>query len=80
MQLASLFKILAVSASLAAVPAVGLAQAPYPARANKPATASTPLEWDEVGQVHPDDFDVTTVPARFAERGKAAKRKPGKSI
>ena len=35
MQLASLFKILAVSASLAAVPAVALAQAAYPARAIK---------------------------------------------
>ncbi|KQU91559.1 ABC transporter substrate-binding protein [Variovorax sp. Root318D1] len=35
MQLASLFKILAVSASLAAVPAVALAQATYPARAIK---------------------------------------------
>jgi len=35
MQVASLFKILAVSASLAAVPAVALAQAAYPARAIK---------------------------------------------
>ena len=35
MQLASLFKILAVSASLAAVPAVALAEAAYPARAIK---------------------------------------------
>ena len=35
MQLASLFKILAVSASLAAVPAVASAQAAYPARAIK---------------------------------------------
>jgi tripartite-type tricarboxylate transporter receptor subunit TctC len=35
MQLASLFKILAVSASLAAVPAMALAQAAYPARAIK---------------------------------------------
>ncbi|MFD6134031.1 DNA polymerase domain-containing protein [Isoptericola sp. NPDC056618] len=41
----------------------------YSVRANKRATVSTPLEWDEVGEVHPDDFDVTTVPARFAERG-----------
>ncbi len=41
----------------------------YSVRANKRATVSTPLEWDEVGDVHPDDFDVTTVPARFAERG-----------
>ncbi|MCA5894045.1 DNA polymerase domain-containing protein [Isoptericola sp. NEAU-Y5] len=41
----------------------------YSVRANPRATVSTPLEWDEVGEVHPDDFDVTTVPARFAERG-----------
>jgi len=41
----------------------------YSVRANKRATVSTPLEWDEVGAVHPDDFDVTTVPGRFAERG-----------
>ncbi|SKC71483.1 DNA polymerase domain-containing protein [Krasilnikoviella flava] len=41
----------------------------YSVRANKRATVSTPLEWDEVGEAHPDDFDVTTVPARFAERG-----------
>ncbi|MFE5338799.1 non-homologous end-joining DNA ligase [Isoptericola sp. NPDC056578] len=41
----------------------------YSVRANKRATVSTPLEWDEVGEVHPDDFDVTTAPARFAERG-----------
>ncbi|CAM3581340.1 DNA polymerase domain-containing protein [Isoptericola cucumis] len=41
----------------------------YSVRANQRATVSTPLEWDEVGEVHPDDFDVFTVPARFAERG-----------
>lgn len=41
----------------------------YSIRPNQRATVSTPLEWDEVDQVHPDDFDITTVPARFAERG-----------
>ncbi|WP_125778168.1 non-homologous end-joining DNA ligase [Antribacter gilvus] len=41
----------------------------YSIRANKRATVSTPLEWDEVDQVHPDDFDVTTVPARLTEKG-----------
>lgn len=41
----------------------------YSVRPNRRATVSTPLEWDEVDQVHPDDFDVTTVPERFAERG-----------
>src|SRR5919107_5084915 len=41
----------------------------YSVRPNKRATVSTPITWDEVDQVHPDDFDVLTVPARFAERG-----------
>jgi DNA ligase D len=41
----------------------------YSIRPNQRATVSTPLAWDEVDRVHPDDFDVTTVPARFAERG-----------
>ncbi len=41
----------------------------YSIRPNQRATVSTPIDWDEVDQVHPDDFDVTTVPARFAERG-----------
>ncbi|MGW2090874.1 DNA polymerase domain-containing protein [Promicromonospora sukumoe] len=38
-------------------------------RANGRATVSMPLDWDEVPDVHPDDFDVLTAPARFAERG-----------
>ena len=33
------------------------------------ATVSAPLRWDEVADVHPNDFDVTTMPARFAEVG-----------
>jgi DNA ligase D len=41
----------------------------YSVRANARATVSTPLRWEEVGDVHPNDFDVTTVPARFAEVG-----------
>jgi DNA ligase D len=41
----------------------------YSVRANPRATVSTPLEWDEVAQVQPDDFDVLSVPARLAERG-----------
>lgn len=41
----------------------------YSIRPNPRATVSTPLEWDEVGEVHPDDFTVATVPDRFAERG-----------
>ncbi|WP_066582735.1 non-homologous end-joining DNA ligase [Cellulomonas timonensis] len=41
----------------------------YSVRANPRATVSAPLRWDEVPDVHPDDFDVTTMPARFAEVG-----------
>lgn len=41
----------------------------YSVRANPRATVSAPLRWDEVGDVHPDDFDVLTMPARFAEVG-----------
>lgn len=41
----------------------------YSIRSNARATVSTPLRWDEVGEVHPDDFDVRTVPARLAEVG-----------
>ncbi|WP_129336634.1 non-homologous end-joining DNA ligase [Cellulomonas endophytica] len=41
----------------------------YSVRANARATVSAPLRWDEVADVHPDDVDVTTMPARFAEVG-----------
>ncbi|MDM8084593.1 non-homologous end-joining DNA ligase [Cellulomonas cellasea] len=41
----------------------------YSVRANPRATVSAPLRWDEVADAHPDDFDVTTMPARFAEVG-----------
>ncbi|HEY0215651.1 MAG TPA: non-homologous end-joining DNA ligase, partial [Cellulomonas sp.] len=41
----------------------------YSVRANPRATVSAPLRWDEVPDVHPDDFDVLTMPARFAEVG-----------
>ncbi|GAA2381997.1 non-homologous end-joining DNA ligase [Dactylosporangium salmoneum] len=41
----------------------------YSLRANPRATASTPLRWEELGDVEPDDFDLRTVPARFAELG-----------
>jgi DNA ligase D len=33
------------------------------------ATVSMPLHWDDLTEVHPDDFDVLTVPALFAARG-----------
>lgn len=41
----------------------------YSIRPNKRATVSTPLRWDELPDVHPDDFTVTTVPERFAAVG-----------
>jgi len=41
----------------------------YSVRANPRATVSAPLRWEEVPDVVPNDFDITTVPARFAEVG-----------
>ncbi|MFE9654809.1 non-homologous end-joining DNA ligase [Micromonospora sp. NPDC006431] len=41
----------------------------YSLRANARATVSTPVDWDELTQVDPDDFDLRSVPARLAERG-----------
>src|SRR5919107_960143 len=41
----------------------------YSIRPNPRATVSAPLRWDELGDVHPDDFTVRTMPARFAEVG-----------
>ncbi|MFF1871526.1 non-homologous end-joining DNA ligase [Kitasatospora herbaricolor] len=41
----------------------------YSLRARPGATASTPLRWDELDDASPEDFDLRTVPARFAEVG-----------
>ncbi len=41
----------------------------YSIRPKPNATVSTPVEWDELPEVTPDQFTVRTVPARFAERG-----------
>jgi DNA ligase D len=41
----------------------------YSVRPNPRATVSMPLRWDEVNAVHPNDFDIGTAPARFAELG-----------
>jgi DNA ligase D len=41
----------------------------YSIRGVPRATVSTPITWDEVPDVHPDDFTIETVPARFAARG-----------
>ncbi|MFY1694920.1 MULTISPECIES: non-homologous end-joining DNA ligase [unclassified Solwaraspora] len=41
----------------------------YSLRANARATVSTPVSWDELTEVEPDDFDLRTVPPRLAGRG-----------
>ena len=41
----------------------------YSVRPKAHAPVSTPLRWDELNQVAPEDFTVLTVPARFAEVG-----------
>jgi DNA ligase D len=41
----------------------------YSLRANARATVSTPVTWDELADVEPDDFDLRTVPKRLAEIG-----------
>ena len=41
----------------------------YSIRGVPRATVSTPITWDEIPDVVPDDFTIETVPARFAARG-----------
>lgn len=41
----------------------------YSLRARPRATVSTPLRWDELADAAPEDFDLRTVPPRFAELG-----------
>jgi len=41
----------------------------YSVRGNQRGTVSTPIRWDEIDAVDPDDFTLQTVPARFAELG-----------
>ena len=41
----------------------------YSVRPSPKALVSCPLRWEELADVRPDDFDVTTMPARFAEVG-----------
>ncbi|MGE5827745.1 MAG: non-homologous end-joining DNA ligase [Micromonosporaceae bacterium] len=41
----------------------------YSLRANLRATASTPVTWEELTQVEPDDFDLASVRDRFAKIG-----------
>lgn len=41
----------------------------YSVRARQEATVSAPLTWDELLDADPADFDIRTMPARFAELG-----------
>ncbi|HEX6074256.1 MAG TPA: non-homologous end-joining DNA ligase [Micromonosporaceae bacterium] len=41
----------------------------YSVRPNRRATVSTPVTWDELSDVEPNDFDLGTVPARVVQRG-----------
>ncbi|MEV7083307.1 non-homologous end-joining DNA ligase [Streptomyces sp. NPDC093516] len=41
----------------------------YSVRPRPHAPVSAPLRWEEVGVAHPRDFDLATMPARFAELG-----------
>src|SRR3954454_24305073 len=41
----------------------------YSVRPKAGAPVSAPLEWDELPNVQPEDFNVATMPARFAEVG-----------
>ena len=43
--------------------------AAYSVRGNARATVSTPITWDEVADVEPQDCTIATVPARFAQLG-----------
>jgi DNA primase len=42
---------------------------PYSVRPKPEATVSAPLDWDELGDVQPEDFTVESMPARFAALG-----------
>jgi DNA primase len=41
----------------------------YSIRATAQARVSAPLMWEELDDARPDDFDITTMPARFKEVG-----------
>ncbi|WP_434966120.1 non-homologous end-joining DNA ligase [Janibacter indicus] len=43
--------------------------AAYSVRGNARGTVSTPITWDEIADVEPQDCTIATVPARFAELG-----------
>ena len=41
----------------------------YSVRPNQRATVSAPLRWEELSSAQPDDFDVASMPGRYAEVG-----------
>ncbi len=41
----------------------------YSIRPTPRALVSAPLDWAELDDARPEDFDVVSMPARFAERG-----------
>ena len=43
--------------------------AAYSVRGNARGTVSTPITWDEIADVEPQELTMATVPARFAEHG-----------
>jgi DNA ligase D len=43
--------------------------AAYSVRGNPEGTVSTPVTWDEIDDVHPQDCTIATVPARFEKLG-----------
>lgn len=43
--------------------------AAYSVRGNPRGTVSTPIRWNEIDDIAPDDFTIATVPSRFAELG-----------
>ena len=43
--------------------------AAYSVRGNARGTVSTPITWDEIADVEPQDCTIATVPERFAEFG-----------
>jgi len=42
---------------------------PYSVRPRRGAPVSAPLDWDELGEVEPDDLNVQSMPGRFADVG-----------
>ena len=50
----------------------------YSVRPNPRARVSAPLRWDEVADVMPDDFDVTTMPSQVRRGRRPAREWPSR--